>query len=372
MDSSTRFRDFLLGLVFFGTILALLYYTVVLTGFSFGQRTYYDAWFPNANGLKQGDAILVSGHQAGKVKAVHFEDGAEAERRIRVEMEFDEPVTLREGYRIMISEFTMLGGRVIEIDPGPFGARPLEPGQVLTGTSGPSALALLGDFLEENRQDVRAMVSNLRKASDDLAAGKGVLGALLSDPSMKEDLQKVFDQAQALAEDIRAGKGTLGMLIQDEVVRDRVVNLIGDGGAAMIDLRRIAEDLAAGRGTIGALLTDESLREDVSTSVVNLRDASDRIAAMLKDAQEGRGLVGKLLGDEKLAQDASDFMANLAAVSARLNQGEGTLGRLLADDDAYQQIVQALRTLNAQLEDAREAQPISTFASMLFGTTVGN
>ena len=42
MESSSR-RDFTLGLVFFGAIGLLLYYTIVLTGFSFRESTQLTA-----------------------------------------------------------------------------------------------------------------------------------------------------------------------------------------------------------------------------------------------------------------------------------------------------------------------------------------
>ncbi|MDP6849610.1 MAG: MlaD family protein, partial [Planctomycetota bacterium] len=105
MDTNTtRKRDFLLGLVFFGTIGMLLYYTVILTGFSLGEKTYLEVAFPEASGLKTGDVVLVSGHQFGSVASVDFRDDQPDGRRIHVAMEFDHPVTLHRGYQIQISE----------------------------------------------------------------------------------------------------------------------------------------------------------------------------------------------------------------------------------------------------------------------------
>ncbi|RMH01972.1 MAG: MCE family protein [Planctomycetota bacterium] len=372
MDTQeNRLRDFLLGLLFFGTIAALIYYTVVLTGFSFREKTFLSVTFADANGLKEGDAVLVGGRRSGTVRRVVFRDDHPTEERILVELELEQPLRLRQGYRILISEFTMLGGRVVEIEPGRFGEPELPAGTPLRGEVGVSALAALGEFVGENRADVRALVANLRRLSDDLAAGRGVLGGLIGDEEMRADLAEGLAAARRVMADVSAGRGTLGMLLADEVVRDRVVNLISDGAVAMIDLRQIAEDLAAGRGTFGALLADESMRQDMVELAANLRLGSDRLRAMLEDAAVGKGLLGKVVADEELAADAASFLDDLSALTARLRQGEGSLGRLLAEDEAYQQIVEALATLNAQLEDAREAQPISTFAQMLFGTTVG-
>lgn len=93
-----------------------------------------------------------------------------------------------------------------------------------------------------------------------------------------------------------------------------------------------------------------------------------RLREFADGAAEGRGLLGRVLNDPELAANASAFLEDLAEVSRRLKEGEGSLGRLLAKEEAYQQLMQALKSLNAQLEDAREAQPVSTFAGMLFGS----
>ena len=118
MEKNAR-RDFALGLVFFGAISLLLYYTIVLTGFSFREKSGLKVWFSNASGLKEGDLVLVAGRQTGTVTGVEYFDQKPDDRRIGVDLEFGKPVTLHRGYRIRISEFTVLGGRVVEIDPGP-------------------------------------------------------------------------------------------------------------------------------------------------------------------------------------------------------------------------------------------------------------
>ena len=368
---TSRYRDFILGIVFFGSIISLIYYTVILTGFSLSEQSYLEVGFRHASGLKEGDVVFVSGHQFGSVSSVSFEEAEPDDRRIQVTLEFDTPVTLHQGYRIRISEFTLLGGRVVEIDPGPATSPLISSGASLLGETGPSALAAMGDLVSDNAEDLRAIISNLRHVTEDLAQEKGIAGALISDGGMRKDLERTLDDVSQLTKDLRDGKGTLGMLIEDDSVRDRVVNLLRDGAAAMIDLRTIAEDLAAGRGTLGSLLVDEALREDSATMIRNLRDASTHIGNMLDDAANGKGLMGRVLTDEALAREASEILHNLAAMSKDLRSGRGTIGKLLVNEEAYQEGMKALRTLNSELEDLREAQPVSSFASMLFGASIG-
>lgn len=367
MESSSR-RDTLLGLVFFGSLALLLYYTIVLTGFSLRERTELKAWFPDARGLKEGDAVHVAGRPTGTVRGVELDYDRPLDRRIGVAMEFEEPPRLRQGYTMRIAEFSALGGRVVEIDPGPPGTAPLAPGAELIGTSSPPALEILRDLVEENREDLRAAIGNLRKTTDEIAAGKGILGALISDEGMRDDLDRTLADVRGLVEDVRAGKGALGALIADERTRERVVALVEDAGAAMTDVREIARMAKEGEGLLGALLNDPQLKDDAARLLENLEATSERLRTFADDAAEGKGLIGALLKDEELAANASTFLEDLAEVSRRLRDGEGSLGRLLAREEAYDELLKALKSLNAQLEDAREAQPVSTFAGMLFGS----
>lgn len=366
MESTTR-RDFILGLVFFGTLALLLYYTIVLTGFSFNPKTRLVAWFPDARGLKEGDAVHVAGRPTGTVREVTLSYERPENIRIGVTMEFSEPPQLREGYSMSIVEYSALGGRVVEIDPGAPGARPVSASAELTGTAEPGALEVLRDLVEENREDLRASLSSLRQALDDVAAGNGLLGALVNDSSMRDDVDRTLADLRAVADDLRAGKGALGALLADEATRERMLKLIEDAGAAMSDIREVAKTAREGEGLLGALLNDPQMKEDATRLLENLESTSVRLKEFADGASRGEGLLGRLLYDEELASDASTFMDDLAEVARRLKDGEGSLGRLMAKDEAYDGFLQAIRSLNAQLEDAREAQPISSFAGMLFG-----
>jgi len=366
MNNTAR-RDFILGLVFFGTIALLLYYTIVLTGFSFSEKTYMKAWFPDARGLKEGDAVLVAGRPSGTVREVVFDDERPSDRRIGVTMEFTSPPTLHDGYIMRIAEFTVLGGRVIEIEPGSGTAPVIRANAELVGVVEPTALESFSELLDENSEDFRAIVQNLRTTTDDLAQGRGVVGALLHDEELLNDMNGVVEDVTTLMDDLRAGRGTLGALLVDEDMRARVVGIMEDTQVTMADIRSIASSAKEGEGLLGAIISNPELRDETLNLVHNLDDVAARLSKVVLDATEGKGLLGTIIADEEVAADAEAFLADLSEVARRLKDGEGSLGRLLAEEQAYDELLMALKSLNSQLEDAREAQPIRTFTELLFG-----
>ena len=75
-----------------------------------------------------------------------------------------------------------------------------------------------------------------------------------------------------------------------------------------------------------------------------------------------------------LKGEASDVLAragtlvdSLNVVAARLANGEGTLGRLAADDTLYKEIEGLVRDLRQVLDNYRDTTPISTFTSIATG-----
>ncbi len=367
MEQNSTRRDFLLGMVFFGALTMLLYYTIVLTGFSLDDKFFLNASFANASGLKEGDAVLIAGRPTGKVREVSYHDGSPDAERIGVRMEFNEPVTLHQGYGLRISEFTVLGGRVVEIDPGPAEAAVIPLDTPLFGVVGTSAIAALGELVAENRDRVNIIIGNLETASTALAEGRGPLGALINSAEMRTQLEDFLDTAGGLAADIRQGKGIFGLLATDEEARSRLQETLRYLESSARDLEEISRMIASGEGLLGAAIHDQALQADAMATVSDLRTAAAELRTMLSEANQGRGLFGELLTNPTLAADAASFLANLNHVSERLVDGQGTVGKLLTEELAYDELIKALQLLTGSLEDVREAQPVSSFVGMLFG-----
>ncbi|MBQ6329998.1 MAG: hypothetical protein IJI35_13350, partial [Kiritimatiellae bacterium] len=58
---------------------------------------------------------------------------------------------------------------------------------------------------------------------------------------------------------------------------------------------------------------------------------------------------------------------NLNVVAKRLRDGEGTLGRLTADDTLYKEVDGLVRDIRQVIDNYRDTTPISTFTSLATG-----
>ena len=113
-------RHMLLGAFIAFALSVLGYYTLFLNEFDpFGESHEVTIHFPNANGLRAGDSVLVAGVRWGKVKSLEFVPSAIAERRIKIIAKLEAPLTIREGHTFEIRDATMLGGRLVDLTSAP-------------------------------------------------------------------------------------------------------------------------------------------------------------------------------------------------------------------------------------------------------------
>ena len=98
-------------------------------------------------------------------------------------------------------------------------------------------------------------------------------------------------------------------------------------------------ELTEATQTIRGSLEKGGILANLEGTMSNLREITDRL-------QRGEGTVGRLLTQDDIYTDIRKVSSNLADISERLNKGQGTLGRLLAEDDTlYRDLSDAVASL---------------------------
>ncbi len=372
-------RQFLLGIFFLTALSVLAFYTLFLTEFTlFSKPIQMTVYFPRANYLREGDPVLVAGMRIGRVGELEMDTHRNMEKRIKAVLNLDEQIEILEDYSIEIQESTMLGGRHVEIEPGPFGGAPAkrleDDGLLGSVQQNPiEALRSVGDLVTENSETFKSaldnfdlMVADAKEMVAEAKAGTGMIGRLLTDEKLASDvaesvenIRQFSEDAKAVSADVRAGKGLIGAFLHDE-------ELVASVKATITDLQTIADDVKGGRGTIGRLIYDDALAEEADKAI---RGLSSVVAGL----EAGDGILGMLLSNEKLAADivaiVEDFRATSAdirEVAAVIRAGEGSLGKLLVSDELYDEALGTVKLMTRSLEDYREAAPITAFTSVLF------
>jgi phospholipid/cholesterol/gamma-HCH transport system substrate-binding protein len=388
-------RLVLLGLLFLGALGVLGYYTLFLTDFSlFRERFELVVQFSEANGLRRGDSVQVAGVRKGRVETVTFDADAALERRVTVTLSLDDPIELREDYEIAIEDATVLGGHTLRIEPGAPGAAVVPVGTQLFGTVEPNALAALRGLVEDNRENLSGTIEDLRAVIAMAREGRGPIGRLLGDEALGDELATLVESSSQSARNlatitdvIARGDGLLGRLLNDDALYADVQTTLTKLGTALDEAAAVARAAREGEGLVGRFVSDPALADDVAGALADLREVVARVAraegtlgklisddAIAANVEEitaalvsGRGTLGMLLTRPDLYENLDDLSRNLVVVSNALRDGEGTLGRIVMDDDLYLQLKQAMGIVTRTLEEFREAAPVTTFTSVLFG-----
>jgi phospholipid/cholesterol/gamma-HCH transport system substrate-binding protein len=391
----TDSRQLWLGLLILVSLGTLGAYTLFGSDLNlFGDKLFIEVEFPEADGIRKGDPVMLAGVRVGRVTDVEFRPDAPDSRRILAKLRIDEPIALREGYRVRIEAATMLGGRLLAIEPGPFGAAALEvaDGTLLTGEVAADAfdsLAKVGDLIGEEGPaikriigDLEAIVADLREGgagqnlsrgleslaqtgeslermTASIEAGEGSIGQLYANGALYDTWSSVGANADALLVEAREGRGLVGRLVSDSGLADRVENTVVEIEGAASNLRGLTEGAAENGSVAQRLFQDGQLGQDLASIGSDLRAFSDRLA-------NADGTVARLIDSPELYDTLLAAGRDVRQITEQVAQGRGTVGRLIMSDDIYDEIALALRTANRGLEDYREAAPITTFSSILF------
>ena len=387
-------RHLLLGLLFLAATGILSYYTLFKTDFSlFEERQSLTVYAEDARGLRKGAPVLYAGVRWGKVDSVAPDLDRPREERVKIELSLDRPIRLFEDHRVSIESASVLGGVQLGIDPGRSDAGEVDASGDLRARSAPDVLASLGEVVDENREPLRNAIAGIESAIASLNSGSGTFARLLNDEATANDLSNAirnidltFENAQALTADLREGQGTMGKLLTDSKIHDDIEQLIAglDGFAA--EARQLLTDAREGKGVLSALVYDEEITAGVKNTVASLESASAKIdqgdgtiaklindgalAESLQTAVDGfsnpNGTIGKLLNDPAVYDGIQTIVADVADATAALREQRGMLGVLFYDTVARDQLLQAVNVLTGSLEEQREAAPIATFLSTVF------
>jgi len=148
---------------------------------------------------------------------------------------------------------------------------------------------------------------------------------------------------------------------------DRLVDANGPKLTETIaNLQAITEKLKSSEGTIGRLINDPKLHDELLASVAEIKlAASDarlfvsNAQGIITDVKTGRGAIGALLYDPATADNLKLTVANIRELTTKLNSGQGTLGKLISDDQLYKDVQGIVKKADTAIDGLGDSAPIT-------------
>jgi phospholipid/cholesterol/gamma-HCH transport system substrate-binding protein len=298
------------------------------------------AYFDNAEGLRNGQPVALSGVTIGNVQSVHVVTGRQVdpvEVVMRINKKFG-PV-VREDTTATIETQGVLGDAFIDLDSRGAKGDPVKDGAVLQSKYAPG----LPDVFRSSQtslQKLDILVTRVDHIVAEVDSGKGSLGKIINDPALYNRAAAVLNQIQGLLNDVSEGKGTIGRLLNDETLANKLIDSVDR-------LDKIMEETQSGKNNLGKILHDESLYNNLHQTIAKANQLMD-------DLNAGRGPAGKLLKDEEMAKKLQNTINKLSAIADRLEAGQGSAGRFLKDPSLYNNTDQLLVETRGLIKAVRE------------------
>ena len=304
-------------------VLGLLLFLMSGTGGFFTRRITLVAYFDNAEGLRIGAPVRLSGVDIGNVAHIFVvpdKDKQLTPVEIVMKVSTKYSFNLRRDTRTVLETAGVLGETFMDMDSSQAIGPPAQDGDTLPTLIHPD----FNEVVRSSQSTLQNMDALLKRADRILAfaeSGKGSLGKLIYDPTLYDRFSQTVAELKTVVDEIAKGQGSLGQLINSNDAYNKFV-------ATLDKMNGVVDDLQQGKGTAGKFLKDPSLYNNANDTVANLKKVSE-------DLNAGKGTAGRLLKDEELGKKIDTTMTKLAALTSEIEAGQGTVGKLFKDDTLY-------------------------------------
>ena len=210
----------------------------------------------------------------------------------------------------------------------------------------------LRDFLQANGPRMDQIVQNMETISGELAAGNGTAGQLLRDEQLYATMKNTMANMEKITTLVADGGGTIGKLVSEDQLYTQLQGVAENFTTMSTDLKGVVDKVKNGEGTIGKLLNDNTLVASLQTTADDLGKMAADLKGVSAKVAKGEGTAGKLIHDDQLfakldaaADDIGQVAADLKGVTTKVANGEGTVGKLINDDAVYNSLQKSASAL---------------------------
>jgi len=160
---------------------------------------------------------------------------------------------------------------------------------------------------------------------------------------------------------------------QGDILTDSVASLVTEGllGNRYVNITRgLTGTPIADKGVIPGA-EEKAMKEVVERSAEvlgNLSALSTEVRELISGVQQGRGSLGKLLTDDQAYYHLNNILAKSDTMITNIKDGQGTLGKIVASDEMYGKVDKGLDSVNIILADMRSGK--GTLGKLMYDPTL--
>ena len=279
-------------LVILGTLMSVFSYNY-LKGINLFEKTRtFQVIYTKVDGLSPSNPVTLNGYKIGKVQKINF--NSNDTRELIVDIVIENDVKFSKTSKAELYETGLIGGKAIAIIPDYDNNAIAESGDYLIGSVKPGLTDLVNQIMPQIQLQLEAVMKKAEIVLSNINT--------LFDEETKKSLKSSIDQFASLTNSLSETSGNI-----NDFIKDNSPNL--------------------------------------TTTIDNLNATSLKIKDMSNSMSE--------VDLNLILTNLDSTISNLNKVTHKLNQGEGTLGKLLYDDGLFKNLDNATKNLEELIEDIK-------------------
>src|SRR5579883_82445 len=175
-------------------------------------------------------------------------------------------------------------------------------------------------------------------------------------------LQLTVKKINDIIDMVQSGKGTIGQLLADDTMAKKMLAILDSAQSIANEAQRVVGSLNSDRNSVGKLLHDNNeLYGQLHSGLATMNEVIDKV-------NNGPGTLSKLINDTTLYDQAQDSLMRVRDILAGLQAGEGTAGKFLKSDEIHEQLRTTLASLDTLLDKINNGQ--GTISRLLNDPTI--
>lgn len=306
--------------VLVGVILFLIAVFFIGSENNIFSRTFtLSAVFKNVEGLKEGDNVWLSGVKIGTVKRVRII--SEGKVVVDFSLRDNQHDFIYTDATASIGSDGLVGSKIVVLRPGSNGQVVAENDTIHSVS--PTDTQDLINIAKDVGENTRSLTSDLSQIAKKINSGYGVVGELLADQGIADELRHVVanlrttgnNTARASAElhtllnEMRSGNGLLPTLISDTTyvktfdhALASIQQVTANAETASQDLREISSRINDPNSALGVLMSDSTVADQLKQTFENAEQASHKLDENMEALQHNFLFRGYFRKQEKKRQ----------------------------------------------------------------------
>ena len=261
----------------------------------FGDSIMLSSVFKNVNGLQLGNNVRYSGVNVGTVKDIKFLN----DTAICVDMLIDRESgnLIKHSSLATINSDGLVGSMVLNILPNSeASSRTIKEGDTLESLSQVATADML-NTLNQTNENAALLTADLLKITNSINAGEGVLGDLLKNETLEQNIQESAANLNETTNSAREGLNKLnrilnavdyensvaGLLLSDSTAQKSFSSIIEDLKTTSSQIKEISSDLGefsnslnSEKGALNYVVKDTTFVNHLDKSMQNIEEATFR------------------------------------------------------------------------------------------------